>query len=116
VKQQNTFLFIYFVNFVDGIGASPHIEIVYKVSVNFTGGIVANNTTTIFEIIGALSMTTFPSSVQTYGSQVLLRHVWLRSFYQHSLIQIFSVLARVRDGCVQVPLILLQTNFSYFTP
>jgi hypothetical protein len=39
---------------IDGVGASPHIKIVDKVGINFTGGIVANNTTTVFEIIGTL--------------------------------------------------------------
>jgi hypothetical protein len=68
-------------HFVDGVGASPHIEIVDKVGIDFTGGgIVANNTTTVFEIIGAFAMTMFPSSMHAYGGHVLFGHAWLRSF------------------------------------
>jgi hypothetical protein len=67
---------------VDGIGTTPQIEIVDKIGIYYIGGgVVANNMATNFEIIGALAMTTFPSSVHTYDGQILLRHVWLGSFY-----------------------------------
>jgi hypothetical protein len=67
--------------FIYRIGTTPQIEIVDKVSINFTGGrVVAYNTATVSEVIGAFAMATFPASVHTYGGHVLLRHARFRSF------------------------------------
>jgi hypothetical protein len=83
---------------IDCIGASPHIKIVDKVCVYFIGGIVTNNTTTVSEIIGAFAVMTFPSSLHAYGGHVLFGHMRFWSFYKHSLVEIFCVLARISNG------------------